>query len=594
MARHESTKHSNRMLWLLLAICVLTVIPFLGIYDYNTKGEPRESIVSYTMLESGNWILPRNSMEEIAYKPPLFYWLIAAVSAVNEEVNEFTSRLPSAIAYICLTLGVFLFFRGYRGKTMAMVIALVTFTAWEMHRQGFNCRVDMLLTAFIVGALMMFYRWYEKGMRGIPFIAILMMSLATLTKGPIGTLLPCLVTGVFLLLRRVNFFRAFFSMLGYGLLALVLPALWYYAAWQQGGQEFIDLVMEENVGRMTSTMSYESCVQPWYYCIVSLIPGYLPWVIAALLALFGVNWNGKRSYYFSASDDSDKTSFLSRMKEKLHYADSLELFSLTAIVVITIFYCIPQSKRSVYMMPVYPFIAYFLAQMLMWLHKRHPRVWVTYGGFLSVLGLALAMAFVVLKLTRLNPNWFQGSHGFQNYSMAVNLQQAGEIWQWILLAVSVVVLVRWWKNKRSLWEVMAVVLAIYLQVDAVYKPAVLNAKSVKKVAFMVNELAPESDGRLFEFIEAGALAKGDPVHYFELNFYLHDRVGNFHTEKPDSGFLMIGTEDAERWLPRFQNEGYRFNKICDTGQQRVAGQPLQLLKFDKTKAEVPAVSPETP
>ena len=41
---------TNKTFWLLLAVCVLTVIPLLGIYDYNTKGEPRESIVSYTMI----------------------------------------------------------------------------------------------------------------------------------------------------------------------------------------------------------------------------------------------------------------------------------------------------------------------------------------------------------------------------------------------------------------------------------------------------------------------------------------------------------------------------------------------------------------
>ena len=63
----------KKTLWLLIAICVLTVIPFLGIYEYNTKGEPRESIVSYTMIETGNWILPRNSVGEMAYKPPFFH-----------------------------------------------------------------------------------------------------------------------------------------------------------------------------------------------------------------------------------------------------------------------------------------------------------------------------------------------------------------------------------------------------------------------------------------------------------------------------------------------------------------------------------------
>lgn len=133
-------------------------------------------------------------------------------------------------------------------------------------------------------------------------------------------------------------------------------------------------------------------------------------------------------------------------------------------------------------------------------------------------------------------------------------------------------------------------MAIYLHVDAIYKPAALNAKSVKGIAAKVEELVPEDKGKLYEFIEDGVLAKGDPVHYFEMNFYLHDRVANFYKDKPSSGFLMIGTEDAERWLPKFEEEGYRFTKMYDSGEQRVAGQPMLLLKFDKQVVNTPSNS----
>ncbi|MBO4659511.1 MAG: glycosyltransferase family 39 protein [Prevotella sp.] len=573
-------KRLDKTMWLLIVICVLTVIPFLGIYDYNTKGEPRESIVSYTMIESGNWILPRNSVGEMAYKPPFFYWAVATVSAIWGEVNEFTSRVPSAVAYILLTIGTFLFYGRRCDKKLALATALVAFTSWELHRQGFNCRVDMVLTFFIVGALMLLYRWHERGMRGIPLLAVLLMSLGTLTKGPVGALLPCLVTGIYLLCRGVNFFRAFFSMMAFGLLSLVLPAIWYFAAWQQGGQEFIDLVMEENVGRMTNTMSYNSCVEPWYYNFITLVPGYLPWVILALMALFVVEWK-KMGKACSSSDEDKKPNILSRMTSGIRTASPINLFSLLAIVVIFVFYCIPQSKRSVYLMPIYPFIAFFIAKLLLWIHQRHPRIWVGYCGFLSVVGLVLALAFVVLKWKPIDQGWFHGRHGFQNYSMVLHLQQAGEWWRWLLLALGVVVLAGWWKKKRYFWGAMALILAIYLHVDAIYKPAALNAKSVRGIAAKVDEMVPANKGRLYEFIEDGVLAKGDPVHYFEMNFYLHDRVANFYKDKPSEGFLMIGTDDAERWLPKFREEGYRFSKVYDSGEQRVTGQPMLLLKFDK-------------
>ena len=192
------TLTSNKAFWLLLVICVVTILPFLGLSEYHTKGEPREAIVSYSMLDSGNWILPRNNGGEMAYKPPFFHWSIAAVSAVvnGGQVTEMTSRLPSAIALIAMTLCGFLFFAKRKGVQLALLAAFITLTNFELHRAGANCRVDMVLTALTVGALYCLYRWYEKGLKGIPWLAILLMSCGTLTKGPVGTIIPCLVVGI--------------------------------------------------------------------------------------------------------------------------------------------------------------------------------------------------------------------------------------------------------------------------------------------------------------------------------------------------------------------------------------------------------------
>ena len=185
-----------------------TLLPFLGLSDFHTKGEPREALVAYSMLESGNWILPTNTGGEIPYKPPFFHWLIAAASWVfGGHVTEYTSRLPSALALIIMTVWTFYFIARRRGISEGLCTALVLLTAFEIHRAGLNCRVDMVLTMLTVNAIYCFYDWWKKGMNGISWSATLMMSLATLTKGPVGMVVPCLAVGIFLLIQRVNFFK---------------------------------------------------------------------------------------------------------------------------------------------------------------------------------------------------------------------------------------------------------------------------------------------------------------------------------------------------------------------------------------------------
>ena len=59
---------------------VATIIRYLGLTNFHTKGEPREAIVAVSMLQNDNWILPINNGGDIAYKPPFFHWCIAALS----------------------------------------------------------------------------------------------------------------------------------------------------------------------------------------------------------------------------------------------------------------------------------------------------------------------------------------------------------------------------------------------------------------------------------------------------------------------------------------------------------------------------------
>ena len=96
----------NKALWIVAVLALVLTMPALGLADFYSKGEPREAIVAYTMLEHGNWILPINNGGDIPYKPPFFHWCIALCSLLQGYVSEFTSRLPSAIALVLMAVGV--------------------------------------------------------------------------------------------------------------------------------------------------------------------------------------------------------------------------------------------------------------------------------------------------------------------------------------------------------------------------------------------------------------------------------------------------------------------------------------------------------
>ena len=579
----------RRGFWLLLIVACVALLPFLGLADFHTKGEPREAVVAYSMLESDDWVLPRNNGGDIPYKPPFFHWTIAAASAATGGmVSEFTSRLPSAVALIAMTLMLYVFLVRRKGVTMALLASLVSLTAFELHRAGANCRVDMMLTALTVGALLLLYRWWERGLKGVPWLAILLMSCATLTKGPVGSLIPCLAAGVFLLLRGVNFFKAFLLLAAWGVMSFVLPLCWYYAAWLHQGQEFLDLVMEENFGRMTNTMSYDSCVNPWHYNFLTLLGGYVPWVLLVLISLFTLDY--RRLFRRNDTPAVGASGLWQGIVGKVRNADPVTLFSAVCTVVIFLFYCFPQSKRSVYLMPIYPFIAYFLARYMIYLADRHRAAVKIYGSVLAVAGILTSALFLLIRCGVVPEGIFHGRHAAQNIEM---MRQIGNIdgFGLVLVALTALAGIAWFvyivRSKSGgrgvLFAVAGLIVCIYMALDGAYQPRVLSVKSMKPVAAQIDRLAPAASGTLYEFIEEGQFAAGDPVHFFELDFYLGDRIRNFWRERPASGYLLVSDSDAGRWVPQFEAEGYSFTP-AGTLTVPPGREPLCLYRFSKGAA----------
>ena len=523
---------NNKRCWLILAIAAVTLLPFIGLTEFNTKGEPREAVVALSMINDGNWILPINNGGDIPYKPPFFHWLIALFSLLPGYVSEFTSRLPSALALIVMVVMGYRFFARRGDEPTAFVASLLTLTAFEVHRAGMNCRVDMVLTACIVCALYLLYRWYEKGRRSVPWLAILCMSMGTLTKGPVGIILPCFVMGVFLLLRKERFWGVVGQLFLFAVLACILPALWYVAAWQQGGDAFLDLVKEENLGRFMGKMTYESHENPFYYNFITLITGWLPWTVLLLISLPVLY--------------SKRTSLRHFSWKKM---SAVQLFTWLAFLLILFFYCIPKSKRSVYLLPVYPFMAYLLAQYVLWLVRRHVLSMKIFAGVMGAIALLLTAAFVIVKAGWVPHTLFHGKHAAENIQMLSALENTQGVWMVIvlvaLLAAGVYAL-----RRRTLLSALLAIFVIFASLDGLFQPTALNTRSDRTLANRVKKDFIDQGEKVYMYTSI------DMLHFFGTNFYTGDKMGQFLRTKPDQGVLMIVGKDRDEFFSRFSDYSF--------------------------------------
>lgn len=537
----------NKAFTIVCVIAVMLTVPFLGLTDFYSKGEPREAVVAYTMVEHGNWILPINNGGDIPYKPPFFHWCIALFSLLQGHVSEFTSRLPSALALVAMSVGGFVFFAKRKNANMALLATLLSLTAFEVHRAGINCRVDMVNTAFMVGALFLMFRWWERGKHTMPWLAILCMSGATLTKGPVGMLLPCAVMGVFMLTQRESLWSTVWRLGLTALLSLVLPLCWYYAAYLQGGDEFLRLVKEENIDRLLGKMAYESHENPFWYNFVTLITGWLPYTLLFVFSLFVLPW--KR---FS------KSGFMQSVRR----AEPMQVFVWLAFGLILFFYCIPKSKRSVYLLPCYPFMAWLMAQYVVWLVANRLSAVKAYAWLMGVLGVVLSVAFVVLKTGMVPDTLFHGKHAADNIAMlhaleSISLSPSHLLFALLPAAVGVATIMTLLKKddtlrNRVVWLSLSVVVALFLALDSTFQPTVLNTKADKP-------LAPQIEQR-FDMTKMYSYMSSPMLHFFSLNFYLGDRIQQFEKVKPEDGVLMIPEDDVEEFK-KTVGRGYCLQRV---------------------------------
>ena len=559
----------NKALWIVTILAIVMLVPFLGLTEFNTKGEPREAVVAYTMLEHGNWILPINNGGDIPYKPPFFHWCIAFFSLIAGHVNEYTSRLPSAVSLVLMTIGGFVFYAKRKNTQTSLIAAILTLTAFEVHRAGMNCRVDMVNSALMVGAMYLLYRWWERGKHQLPWLAILCMSGATLTKGPVGIILPCFVMGVFMLTQRENFWGIVWRMALTALLSLIIPFCWYYAAYLQGGDEFLRLVKEENIDRFMGKMAYESHENPAWYNLLTLVMGWAPYTLLLLFSLFILPWKK-----FS------KTRFLENAKK----ATPLQVFTWLAFLLVLFFYCIPKSKRSVYLLPCYPFMAYLIAEYIVWMMKEKMGALKIYAGVIASLAIILVVATLVIRAGCIPDTIFHGKHAADNIAM---LHAIGESTHGILFYVCNVFLIigayhifKALKKKETsqiMRYTLVMIIAIFITLDSTLQPAVLNTKADKHLAPVIEKKFDTS--KLYSYMSI------EMMHFFSLNFYLGDKIQQFDKVLPQDGVLMIPEESMPDFKEKFGKD-YTFQKVWEVKRLVESRHPVGFYRFVKTSANI--------
>jgi 4-amino-4-deoxy-L-arabinose transferase-like glycosyltransferase len=140
----------------LVFLSAVTLLPGLGSSSRLTYHEAFVAQGSREMLTSGNWAHPTIGGLPWLEKPPLPWWLVAALGRCVGGVSEAEARFPSALAAIALSVGVAVLAGRHYGSHIGLLAgAIQATTVWTVVR-GRLAEADILLTCLITWAMVAF------------------------------------------------------------------------------------------------------------------------------------------------------------------------------------------------------------------------------------------------------------------------------------------------------------------------------------------------------------------------------------------------------------------------------------------------------
>ena len=183
----------------LLAWAVI-YLPALG--SIAIKGEEgRRILPAVGMLETGNYIVPQVGGSTYYRKPPLVNWLVAASFKFFGVRNEWTARLPSALAVLAVAIAFVTVARSSLGARGSMIAAMIWLTNIGIIEKGRLIEIEALYVSLCGLAIIFWLSFFlQKKSPWVTWLsASVFLGLGLLAKGPThliffyGIVIPVLI-----------------------------------------------------------------------------------------------------------------------------------------------------------------------------------------------------------------------------------------------------------------------------------------------------------------------------------------------------------------------------------------------------------------
>lgn len=335
---HDIARHgpgwTTQIRWVInhpvLLPCLLLAaqtIPALWAKDVWFSDEARHAAALLQLTEHGHWLVLYLGEHYYPDKPPLYFWMLAAISRLFQSTEPFVFMIGAALSAFAFLIATIRSAAGFGlSRNVALLAGLLLVGNYYFVERGHFPRMDLLFATFILLSHLCFYRTATAFRPPLLWAAsaFFLAALATLTKGPIGLLLPLAGVVVFLVLERQPKRLISHAMIIGSLVFFVPIALYLLGVYLVSGTDFIRAILiDQTIQRAVASPRLAG---PFYYYIHKLPEIFLPWS----LLIFFLPWR----QIFSGRHQSEQHSRAAFRPVGRRY---ISISALTSLIIISSF-----------------------------------------------------------------------------------------------------------------------------------------------------------------------------------------------------------------------------------------------------------------
>jgi 4-amino-4-deoxy-L-arabinose transferase-like glycosyltransferase len=296
-------KKNEMLKFILICFCiaVATTVVFTSLgYLKIGNHEAFVSVTAQEMIKNNEYIIPTFNNEYRLNKTPLPYWLVVAVAHFTGNIDEFTSRLPSAIMAFLSVLCILYFITVILDFRTAFLSSMIWTCSLGFVRYSHSARPEMLLTFFMITCFLSFYAAIEETDRIKQVIYSLIfwisLGLSILAKAPSSVFFMTFSVIIYLsVFRQWKNFKKILPI--WGLIICLLIALPWPILAANAMNWDMSLWKQESIGRFTGNFDANIHRHRWLYYFPRMFQFIIPWVAflpIAVIAPFLTAWKDKR------------------------------------------------------------------------------------------------------------------------------------------------------------------------------------------------------------------------------------------------------------------------------------------------------------